>query len=133
MRMAFLTSSMVLTASGAGSIVVRDTSMAGSSSAAANGLAAMVRDDTRGPLGSSLLNCARDARVANLVAIKAGVDARIGLVRLDIRGVEAEAYLTVRLDNVARILNSTLTLLDNNPEIVERLMTTVDRRSCPRR
>ena len=73
------------------------------------------------------VHLALDARVANLVSIKAGVDARIGMVRLDIRGVEAEAYLTVRLDNVARILNSTLTFVDNNPEVVERLMTTVDR------
>ena len=73
------------------------------------------------------VHLALDARVANLVSIKAGVDARIGNVKLDIRGVQAEAYLTVRLDNVARILDRTLTTLDNNPEIVERLLTSVDR------
>src|SRR5688572_21719982 len=49
-----------------------------------------------------------DARVANLVSLKAGVDATIGRVKLEIRGVEAEAYLEVRLDNVARILDRTL-------------------------
>ena len=68
-----------------------------------------------------------DARVANLVSLKAGVDVTIGRVKLDIRGVEAEAYLTVRLDNVARILDRTLTTIDRNPQILERLLTTVDR------
>jgi hypothetical protein len=68
-----------------------------------------------------------DARVANLVSIKAGADAHIGKVKLDIRGVEAEAYLEVRLDNVARILDRTLTTIDRNPQLLERLLTTVDR------
>lgn len=68
-----------------------------------------------------------DANVLNLVSVKAGVDASIGSVKLDIRGVEAEAYLTVRLDNVARILDRTLTTIDNNPQLVEQLLDTVDR------
>jgi hypothetical protein len=68
-----------------------------------------------------------DARVANLVQVKAGVDATIGRVKLDIQGVAAEAYLTVRLHNVARILDRTLTTIDNNPQLLERLLTTVDR------
>jgi sarcosine oxidase gamma subunit len=38
-----------------------------------------------------------DANVLNLVSVKAGVDATIGNVKLEIRGVEAEAYLNVRL------------------------------------
>lgn len=67
-----------------------------------------------------------DANVLNLVSIKAGVEATIGNVKLEIRGVEAEAYLTVRLDNVARILDRTLTTIDNNPQIVEKLLDTVD-------
>ncbi len=72
------------------------------------------------------VHLALDARVANLVSLKAGVDASIGNVKLEIRGVEAEAYLTVRLDNVAKILDRTLTTIDNNPEMIERLLTTVD-------
>jgi hypothetical protein len=72
------------------------------------------------------VHLALDARVANLVSLKAGVDASIGRVKLDIRGVEAEAYLEVRLDNVARILDRTLTTIDRNPQILERLLTTVD-------
>lgn len=73
------------------------------------------------------VHLALDARVANLVSLKAGVDASIGKVKLEIRGVEAEAYLTVRLDNVAKILDRTLTTIDNNPQMIERLLTTVDR------
>src|SRR5687768_8047553 len=73
------------------------------------------------------VHLALDARVANLVSLKAGVDASIGRVKLDIRGVEAEAYLEVRLDNVARILDRTLTTIDRNPQLLERLLTTVDR------
>jgi hypothetical protein len=73
------------------------------------------------------VHLALDARVANLVSIKAGVDAQIGSVKLEIRGVGAEAYLTVRLDNVARILDRTLTTIDNNPQLLQRLLTTVDR------
>jgi sarcosine oxidase gamma subunit len=68
-----------------------------------------------------------DANVINLVSVKAGVDASIGSVKLDIRGVEAEAYLNVRLDNVARILDRTLTTIDNNPQILEKLLDTIDR------
>jgi hypothetical protein len=37
----------------------------------------------------------------------------------------------VRLDNVARVLDRTLTALDNNPQTVERLLTTVDRTVGP--
>jgi hypothetical protein len=66
-----------------------------------------------------------DARVVNLVSLKAGIDARIGSVKLDIQGVQAEAYLVVRLDNVAKILDRTLTTIDKNPQLLEKLLTTV--------
>lgn len=71
------------------------------------------------------VHLALDARVANLVSLKAGVDAQIGRVKLEIRNVEAEAYLVVRLDNVAKILERTLTTIDKNPELLNRLLTTV--------
>jgi len=72
------------------------------------------------------VHLALDARVANLVSLKAGVDAGIGRVKLDIRGVQAEAYLVVRLDNVEKILDRTLTTIDKNPELLERLLSTVN-------
>ena len=68
-----------------------------------------------------------DANVVNLVSLRAGADARIGRVKLEIRGVEAEAYLVVRLDNVAKILDRTLATIDRNPELLTKLLSTVDR------
>jgi hypothetical protein len=72
------------------------------------------------------VHVALDARLANLVTLRAGADARIGRVKLDIQGVQAEAYLAVRLDNVAKILERTLTTIDKNPELLNRLIGTVD-------
>ncbi|MEJ8837431.1 hypothetical protein [Ramlibacter sp. AN1133] len=67
-----------------------------------------------------------DARVANLVKITAGVDASIDKVNLDIKGVKASVLLIVRLENVREIVTKTLDTLDKNPQLVERLLQTVD-------
>ena len=68
-----------------------------------------------------------DARVANLVSLTAGADVAIDKVKLTIKGVQAEAHLVVRLDNVAAILDRTLTTIDRNPEILVKLLETVDK------
>jgi hypothetical protein len=67
-----------------------------------------------------------DARVANLVKITAGVDASIDKVNLSIKGVKASVLLIVRLDNVRQIIEKTLDTLDKNPQLVERLLQSVD-------
>lgn len=67
-----------------------------------------------------------DARVASLVKIAAGVDASIEKVNLEIKGVKASVLLIVRLENVREILTKTLDTLDKNPQLVERLLQTVD-------
>lgn len=67
-----------------------------------------------------------DARVANLVKLTAGVDVSIEKVNLTIKGVQATALLIVRLHNVRAIIDKTLTTLDNNPELVDRLLQSVD-------
>ncbi|SMB81681.1 hypothetical protein [Deinococcus hopiensis] len=69
---------------------------------------------------------ALDARLANLLQLTAGADVSIDKVKLTIKGVRAEALLKVNLDNVARIIDRTLTTIDRNPQILERLLTTVD-------
>jgi hypothetical protein len=66
-----------------------------------------------------------DAKVANLVRVSAGADVRIDSVHLEIDGVLAEAYLYVDLDNVARIVNRVFTTLNNNPQLVTQLLSTV--------
>jgi len=72
------------------------------------------------------VNIALDARLANLLKLTAGADARIDKVSLTIKGVQAQATLIVRLDNVRAIIERTLQTLDNNPQIVTQLLSTVD-------
>ena len=62
------------------------------------------------------------AEVLDLVKLNVGVDAYLGRVKLTIEGVEAQALLKVRLDNVTRILDRVLTTIDRNPQIIERLV-----------
>lgn len=66
------------------------------------------------------------ANVARLVSLNAGARVGIEQVRLDIVGVQAEAYLYVDLDNVARIVNRVVSTLDRNPRIITQLLSTVD-------
>jgi hypothetical protein len=72
------------------------------------------------------VNLALDARLANLLHLSAGANATIDNVRIDLRGVRAQATLLVRLDNVRAIIERTLQTLDNNPQIVSQLLSTVD-------
>jgi hypothetical protein len=72
------------------------------------------------------VDLALDARLANLLHLTAGANASIGNVKIDIRGVRAQATLIVRLDNVRAIIERTLQTLDNNPAIVTQLLSTVD-------
>jgi hypothetical protein len=72
------------------------------------------------------VNLAIDARLANLLHLTAGANAQIDNVRIDLRGVRAQATLIVRLDNVRAIIERTLQTLDNNPQIVSQLLSTVD-------
>jgi hypothetical protein len=67
-----------------------------------------------------------DARLANLLQLSAGADVGIDKVKLTIKGVKAEVLLKVKLDNVAAIIDRTLTTIDRNPEILERLLQSVD-------
>ena len=67
-----------------------------------------------------------DARLANLLKLTAGANASIDQVKIGIKGVQATATLVVRLDNVRAIIERTLQTLDNNPQIVTQLLSTVD-------
>ncbi|MGW4277602.1 hypothetical protein ACWEGQ_35915, partial [Streptomyces seoulensis] len=61
------------------------------------------------------------AEVLDLLKLNVGADVALGRVHLGISGVEAQARLKVRLDNVALIINRVLTTLDRNPQILEDL------------
>ena len=66
-----------------------------------------------------------NARVANLVRVNAGAEVLIGRVDLTIEGVRAQALLLVDLDDVYYIVDNTLTFIDNHPEIVQQLGSTL--------
>jgi hypothetical protein len=59
------------------------------------------------------------AKVRKLLNLKVGVHAHLGEVELNIEGVEAQALLKARLDNVSKILERVLLSLDRNPELLE--------------
>ena len=67
-----------------------------------------------------------NAYVLDLVKLKVGVDVHLGRVRLDIRGVEAQALVKVRLDHVAAIVDRVMTTLDRNPELLESIGAAVE-------
>ena len=66
------------------------------------------------------------AQAANLVRLSAGAYVGIDQVELEIRGVVAEAYLYVDLDNVARVVDRVVQTLEKNPELITGLLSTVD-------
>jgi hypothetical protein len=65
---------------------------------------------------------ALDADVLELLRLHFGVDAVLGRVGLTIKGLEAQVLLRARLDTVAQIIDRVLTTIDDNPQIVERLV-----------
>lgn len=67
------------------------------------------------------------AEVLDLLKLNVGVDAELGRVALQIKGVEAQAQLKVRLDNVANVLDRVLTTIDRNPQILEHLTKSLGR------
>jgi hypothetical protein len=68
---------------------------------------------------------ALNAQVANLLRVNAGADVLIGNVELTIQGVRAQALLLVDLDDVVHAVDQTLTFVDNHPEVVNQLTSTV--------
>ena len=67
-----------------------------------------------------------DAGVGDLVRLAVGADVTLGKVKLDIKGVEAQALLKVRLEKVLAILDRALATVDRHPEILRSLTRTVD-------
>ena len=61
------------------------------------------------------------AEVLDLLKLNVGADVSLGRVALEIKGVEAQALLKVRLDNVAAIVDRVLTTIDRNPQILENI------------
>ncbi|WP_262403721.1 hypothetical protein, partial [Actinomadura sp. CNU-125] len=64
---------------------------------------------------------ALSAQVLDMLRLNVGADVGLGAVKLDIKGVEAQALLEVRLDEVAAIVDRVLTTLDRNPQLLEHI------------
>ena len=67
------------------------------------------------------------AELANLLNLSVGVDARLGEVKLEIEGVEAEVHLVARLKNVRAILVKALDTIGEHPEILRILARSLSR------
>ena len=66
------------------------------------------------------------AELADLVKIKVGLDAELDAVKLGIRGVEAQAQLKARLDNVRAIFSEVLASLQHNPQFFRQALGPAD-------
>jgi hypothetical protein len=64
---------------------------------------------------------ALEARLGDLLQLYVGADVVVEKVALEIKGVEAQAQLIARLDNVYSILDRTLKTVEQNPELITEL------------
>jgi len=65
------------------------------------------------------------AELTDLVKLSVGADA--GLDKVELERAWRQALLQVRLEQVRAILNKAFTTIDENPEILQNLVRTVDR------
>jgi hypothetical protein len=61
--------------------------------------------------------------VLNLIRLSVGADVQMGGVHLEIRGVEAQALLKVRLDTVVEIINMVMATIVRNPEFLDQIVS----------
>lgn len=62
------------------------------------------------------------AELADLVKINVGLDAEVKEVKLQIKGVEAQAQLKARLDNVRAIFSEVLSSLQHSPQFFRQAL-----------
>jgi len=66
------------------------------------------------------------AELADLVNINIGLDVDLGEVKLQIKGVEAQAQLKARLDNVRAIFSEVLASLQHDPQFFRQPLDPAD-------
>lgn len=62
------------------------------------------------------------ANIVQFVHIEAGADIQIETVDMQLKGIEAEAHLKVRLERVREILKRTMETIDRNPDMLKSLL-----------
>ena len=66
------------------------------------------------------------AELADLVKIDVGLDVELGEVKLQLKGVEAQAQLKASLDNVRTIFSEVLASLQHNPQFFRQDLEPTD-------
>jgi len=66
------------------------------------------------------------AALADLVQINIGLEVELGKVKLGIKGVEVQAQLKARLDNVRAIFSEVLASLQHNPQFFRQALGSAD-------
>jgi pyruvate/2-oxoglutarate dehydrogenase complex dihydrolipoamide acyltransferase (E2) component len=66
------------------------------------------------------------AELADLVKINIGLDVELGEVKLQVKGVEAQAQLKASLDNVRTIFSEVLASLQHNPQFFRQALGPTD-------
>jgi len=66
------------------------------------------------------------AELADLVKINVGLNAELGEVKLKVKGVEAQAQLKARLDNVRAIFSEVLASLQHSPQFFRQALESAD-------
>ena len=69
---------------------------------------------------------ALQAVLADLVQINIGLKAELGEVKLGVKGVEAQAQLKARLDNVRAIFSEVLASLEHSPQFFRQALASVN-------
>jgi pyruvate/2-oxoglutarate dehydrogenase complex dihydrolipoamide acyltransferase (E2) component len=64
---------------------------------------------------------ALQTRLSDLLDIEVGLDVSLSAVKLETKGVEAEAQLKARLENVQAMVERTLSSVDANPGLIKDL------------
>ena len=65
-------------------------------------------------------------KVLELLDLDVGVEIQLDKLKLDLKGVEAQALLKVRLDHVSAIVDRLMTTLDRNPDLVDSIAKAVE-------
>ncbi len=66
------------------------------------------------------------AELGDMVKINVGLETELDAFKLEVKGLQAEAQLKARLDNVREIFSEVLTTLENNPDLAQDLMGDMD-------
>ena len=69
------------------------------------------------------------AELANFLNITIGVDAYLDKVKLEVKGVEAQLQLKVRLERILGTIERALQAIDNNPQLLESALAEKRRES----